>query len=543
MRRNLFLWCTVAPLLLLLTGVAMAQNADLTQSNTAMNGLLREVHDASNSWGGRLQGYALKLLFGLAAIQLVWTFMPVVLRQADLGEIVHELVKYILVIGFFYALIEHSTDWASAVVNSFREAGAHASGFPRELMPGDVFSLAVEFSEKIVNAGVSILSPVTSVLVGISAIIVLLCFAFIAALIFVTLVEAYVIINASVLLLGFGGSQWTRDFAVAPLRYAVAVGVKLFVLTLLVGLILQAANGWAAKYTNDQASVLTLVGLSLVCAYLTRTIPELMGGMISGTSMGGGGAIGSMAALALTGGAMAAGAATSGAAAGAAGEAAGAAGGAASGPTSGGLAGAINASFANQPGSSAAGSTASAGSSVGGSGASAATSSRVGGAGAQSSATAPGVPPSAPAPKASGSDAGNDQAAKARAQTERNDAPPAGGGRSARQEVSAGDVAHAALRGIGMFSALSVPGMEGAASIGTAGQPPQMPDTGDDSDSPRDQPENVIRPATAAGEAPSSFAKPAPDASTDPTPKTAHLTELHVPGMDPSRSPDLGGVA
>jgi type IV secretion system protein TrbL len=31
---------------------------------------------------------------------------------------------------------------------------------------------------------------------------------------------------------------------------------------------------------------LTLVGLSLVCAYLTKTIPELIGGMISGTSMG-----------------------------------------------------------------------------------------------------------------------------------------------------------------------------------------------------------------------------------------------------------------
>jgi type IV secretion system protein TrbL len=35
------------------------------------------------------------------------------------------------------------------------------------------------------------------------------------------------------------------------------------------------------SYTNDEASLMTLVGLSLVCAYLTKTIPELIG-MISG---------------------------------------------------------------------------------------------------------------------------------------------------------------------------------------------------------------------------------------------------------------------
>ncbi len=39
-----------------------------------------------------------------------------------------------------------------------------------------------------------------------------------------------------------------------------------------------------------------MVGLALVCAYLAKTIPELVAGMISGTSMGGGSAIGGMAA-------------------------------------------------------------------------------------------------------------------------------------------------------------------------------------------------------------------------------------------------------
>jgi len=102
-----------------------------------------------------------------------------------------------------------------------------------------------------------------------------------------------------------------------------AIGAKLFVLTLLVGLIMSVASQWEAVYRNDNASVLTIVGLTLMCAYLTKSLAESVQGMIAGTSMGGGHAIGSMAALALAGGAMAAGGAGAAGVAGDAGEAAG----------------------------------------------------------------------------------------------------------------------------------------------------------------------------------------------------------------------------
>ena len=90
---------------------------------------------------------------------------------------------------------------------------------------------------------ISVFSPAKGLLIAVCAILVLACFAFIAAFMFVTLVESYVIINASVLFFGFGGSQWTRDVAIA---FTVAIGAKLFVLTLIVGLIVQSAKQWLA---------------------------------------------------------------------------------------------------------------------------------------------------------------------------------------------------------------------------------------------------------------------------------------------------------
>ncbi|MCS3416879.1 type IV secretion system protein TrbL [Pseudomonas sp. BIGb0450] len=332
-------------------GIFIAGNAladtNLAQPDTSVDGLLDLILNQSGQWSQRLYGYAINLFWLLATIQLVWTFIPLVLKQADIGEIAGELVRFILVTGFFLALIKYAVEWATTIVDSFRDAGAAASGLERALQPGDVFAMAVEFSRAIL-ASISFFSPGQALAISLAAFLVLICFAFIAAFMFVTLVESYVIINASVLFFGFGGSQWTREYAIAPIRFALAVGAKLFVLTLIIGLILQASREWSAAYQNNEASVITMAGLALICAYLTKTIPDLIGGMISGSSMGGGSAIGGMATAGAAGAAAAiATVATAGAAAPVAAGALSAASSGAGATAGSGLAGAINSSFAN----------------------------------------------------------------------------------------------------------------------------------------------------------------------------------------------------
>ena len=89
----------IGAVLLLSAGTAAAAG-DITQGNE-MNGLLRMLYDAASEWSPRLQGYALTLLASLALIQLVWTFMPLVMKQADFGEIVGALIRFFMAIGFF----------------------------------------------------------------------------------------------------------------------------------------------------------------------------------------------------------------------------------------------------------------------------------------------------------------------------------------------------------------------------------------------------------------------------------------------------------
>ena len=483
----------------------MAAGLDLAQSNTSMTGLLVLIQNASNDWGPRLHGYAVTVFWSLALIQFIWTFVPLVFKQADFSELIGELIRFLMIIGFFNILLDHSTEWAGTIIDSFRQAGAHAASLPTsELMPGDMFAMAVEFSRSILS-GISIFNGSLNIVVALAALIVLLSFSFIAAFVFVTLVEAYVVINASVLFMAFGASQWTREYTLAVIRYTVSVGAKLFIVTLIVGLILSVAEKWQAAYTNDEASLMTLVGLSLICAYLTKTIPDLIAGMINGSSMGGGSSLGGMAAAGSAGAAAAmATIATAGAAAPAAAGVLGAAGSGASVASaasgSGGLAASINSSFAG--GGSAAGAgggavstgagSAGVGSGTGGSSAAKSAGAKVGGSASGGPSGSGPVPQSSQGVQQAAKQAGKAAKQAGKAAQRNLDEPKGeaaatpqgvpGGGRSqstpqasqqrtddaqeGRSAISGHQVANALTRGAGILSAISVPGMEGAASMG-----------------------------------------------------------------------------
>ncbi|EBZ8211404.1 P-type conjugative transfer protein TrbL [Salmonella enterica subsp. enterica serovar Zanzibar] len=537
---------------------AMAQ-ANLHDPSGSFTGLLDLVKNSAAQWDGKLRGYAQTLFWLLASIQFVWTFMPLVFRQADFGEIVGELIRFILVIGFFYALLLFSAEWADKVVDSFRTAGATAAGLgDTQIRPGDIFGTAIELANTI--GDVETWNPLTATMVALAGLLVLLCFAFIAAFMGLTIIESYVVINASVLFMGFGASQWTREYALAIVRYAVSVGAKLFVLTLIVGLIVDSAKTWQAAYNHDDASMWTMVGLALVCAYLAKTIPELVAGMISGTSMGGGSAIGGMAAAGAAGAAAAiATIATAGAAAPAAAGALGAAGSGgaagAGGLGGGGLAAAINSSFAGGSAPAAAatgggGAASGLGASTGGQAAAKGASSagaRVGGSAAPQS---PGPAPQQPSSgvqqaakqagkAAQGGDDDKGQQTAAGAQT-----PPAGnadasasssapsasaqspaaqageGQGEAKSGVSGHQIASGITRGAGILSAIAVPGMEGAAGLSLgAGAPQPVPGSGADADgsmapssAPASaEPQNVIRPAEPSPASPSDAGPAKPD--------------------------------
>ena len=120
----------------------------------------------------------------------------------------------------------------------------------------------------------------------------------------VVLAEMYVILSGGVIMLGFGGSRWTKDYATNYMRFAVAVGLKLMFVQLTVALstsfISSLFFGVGSVSMAGAFSLLASVG---VCAVLVWVLPASVEGFLRGNSGAHGGeafAIGASTAVTMT---------------------------------------------------------------------------------------------------------------------------------------------------------------------------------------------------------------------------------------------------
>jgi type IV secretion system protein TrbL len=114
---------------------------------------------------------------------------------------------------------------------------------------------------------------------------VVIAFAIIAAQLLVALVESFIVIGAGVLFLGFAGSRWTKFFTERYLSYVASIGVKLFVLYLIMGVGMGIAARWMPVLERGGFSPIPffyVMGGSLVFVFLTWHIPSVAGSMMAG---------------------------------------------------------------------------------------------------------------------------------------------------------------------------------------------------------------------------------------------------------------------
>ncbi|MCZ2135885.1 MAG: P-type conjugative transfer protein TrbL, partial [Burkholderiales bacterium] len=323
-----FALVAVAALVAFYAPEAFAQD----QTQQRFDGVLNAFRDQSIRWQGTLAMAAKYMFFALALIQFAWTNMRLALKGGDASDFIATNTVQVLGTGIMYVFLAHSFDWSHALVKGFLQAGeravlASAGGAAGAIDPANVFQngLAVAgslFSQMSVWSGLDNLSLV------ICALVMVVCFAFLAAFMAVVIVESYIIIGGSVLLLGFGGSMWTADIAKRTMMYAVSVGAKLFVMQLIVGVAMGSVIQWAQTYQQDSStSTLSLIGLVCLVTICAKMIPELVQGILSGVSVGGSSAMVATVAAAISAAGAGAAAAGGGGAAGAAGAAGGAGGG------------------------------------------------------------------------------------------------------------------------------------------------------------------------------------------------------------------------
>ena len=266
------------------------------QSANVLDQIVSQFQSQTGTWEQSLRSLALGTFGLLAVIELTAAAIRLAFRGADFSEWLAEVVNQILYLGFFLALLQNSVTWGTAIVNSFRQAGKTAAG--GGLTPSAVFASGVDMAQT-VTGHMSWYSPASSMALLIAGLVVLVCFALICAWMMVALVESYVVIAASVILMAFGGSRWTKDVAIAAIRYTLSVGAKLMMMQLLVSLGTNMITGWANTFTGQNSSqVYILIGASIVLLAVTKTLPDNLQRIVGGASLSSGsGLVGAAAAV------------------------------------------------------------------------------------------------------------------------------------------------------------------------------------------------------------------------------------------------------
>lgn len=268
--------------------------------------ILKTFHDGAKKWEEKFAAFATSLFWILVSIELSWTAINMALRGSDLGEWLQELVSQVFFVGFFWFLLFNASTILPAIVHSFTGAadqlgkaqGADLGGGDTTLggvNPAAVYKKGYDLAWSLVEH-MSGWKPITAVFLGISSLVVMVITATLTGQLIIALVESYIYMSMSVFFLGFGGSRWTKDYASKMLNLAVSIGVKLFVMELLIVLAFTIINGYNLDGACDTGGVvgskdcslitktIQLVATLLVIWLLIKSLPTLTQSILSGVA-------------------------------------------------------------------------------------------------------------------------------------------------------------------------------------------------------------------------------------------------------------------
>lgn len=356
-RRRFWIALSVCLVVLCCAPTATAQ---ISSNNPSQ--ILQQYRNFRITWITNIWPYANTLFALLATIEFAWSAAVMALEKSDLQSWTSALIRKVMWLGAFYALLLFGRQWIPAIIDSFSRLGGAAAGINgnQGLSPSDVFTQGLNIAAALMDAASSsafFTNPGTSLAVMLSAALVVLAFIAVAIQYIVAIVESYLVVSAGVIFLGFGGSRWTTPYVERYIGLGVSTGVKIMILYMLIGVGMNLSNGWLDEAvgigtsTNPSMTGFDVMGAALIFMMLCWQVPKLFAAVLGGSPALSGGDLLSTG-TAVVGGAAIVASVGAGAVAAAAGATAAASGTAAGGSSAG---GAVSRSVAGIGGTGAAG--------------------------------------------------------------------------------------------------------------------------------------------------------------------------------------------
>jgi type IV secretion system protein TrbL len=267
--------------------------------NGGLNTLVNQFQSGTSGWLNTADHIALQLFGALAVLEFVWSGATLLLRKNDLPDIITGVLFKVLSLSFFYTLIIEAPTWVPDIISSFWHIGGQISGKTIQ-SPNTILMDGITMGADIINAAMKAVSawhPASSIVLtaasGITAILILVGTIILALQLIVTLIEAFVVVGAGAVMMGFMGSRWTTQWGEKYFGYAVSIGIKLMVVELVTGLAFSLMHIWVTELSTinlGAKNVLIPVGDmfnvgvgTLVIGVLAVMVPSLAGSFMNGS--------------------------------------------------------------------------------------------------------------------------------------------------------------------------------------------------------------------------------------------------------------------
>jgi len=288
--------------------LAVVSSPLVTAANLkAPSAILNQYRDQRITWFTAVWPYANTLFGMLAVIEFAWSAAVMLLEKSDLQSWTAALVRKVMWLGAFYALLLYGRFWIPAITDSFEIIGQNASG-TGPMSPSDVFSRGIDLAGALMATSSSaafFTNLGTSLTMVVTGIITALAFIAITVQFVVAMVESYIIVAAAFIFVGFGGSRWTAPYVERYIGLGVSNGVKIMLLYLLIGTGMNLSVDWMTEAENIASnsspamSALEIMGASIIFMMLCWQIPKLFAAVLGGSpALSGGDLVGTSAFLA-----------------------------------------------------------------------------------------------------------------------------------------------------------------------------------------------------------------------------------------------------
>jgi type IV secretion system protein TrbL len=268
-----------------------AAQAAFAQASSNPSKIMDQYRSQRIQWTTNIWPYANTLFGLLAVIEFAWSAAVMLLERTDLQSWTAALIRKVMWIGAFYALLLNGRLWIPWIIESFEQIGESASGVAA-LSPSAVFSQGLNIAGALMDSASTsafFTKPGSSLALVFAAVIIVLSYGIITLQFIVAMVESYIIVAAAFIFVGFGGSRWTVPYTERYIGLAVSTGVKIMLLYLLIGAGFNFAVDWQVAATNvatspsPMMSAFDIMGAAMIFMMLCWQIPKLFSAVLGGS--------------------------------------------------------------------------------------------------------------------------------------------------------------------------------------------------------------------------------------------------------------------